>query len=218
MLQHEDVLGCIYDDQNLQTGTINKYTQGCLYQKNELFSNFQYSLQLILYHDDFGVSNLLGNKIKKYKTSPFYFVLGNIPIKYRARLKDMQLASLFPSELTDKYGYESLLQPLIEDMKILETRGIEITFEGRTHIFKGTIMMVVADNLASHALGGFFCNFSTVKKFCRFCNVSKQGLKEQPMRKDWALRTRAGYNSNIAQLVDDPEIAPAYGIKFGQLP
>ena len=123
---------------------------------------------------------------------------------------------LFPSELTGKYGYESLLQPLIED--ILETTGIEITFEGRTHIFRGTIMMVVADNLASHALGGFFCNFSTVKKFCRFCNVSKQGLKKQPMRKDWALRTRAGYDSNIAQLVDDPEIAPAYGIKFGQLP
>lgn len=47
--------------------------------------------------------------------------------------------------------------------------------------------MVVADNLASHALGGFFCNFSTVKKMCPFCNVSKQGLKEQPMGKDWTL-------------------------------
>ena len=126
-----------------------------------------------MYHDDFGVSNPLGNKIKKYKTSAFYFVLGNIPTKYRSHLKDIQLALLFPSELTGKYGYESLLQPLIED--ILETTGIEITFEGRTHIFRGTIMMVVADNLASHALmGGFFCNFSSVKKFCRFCNVSKR--------------------------------------------
>ena len=27
-----------------------------------------------IYHDDFGVSNLLGNKIKKIKTSAFYFV------------------------------------------------------------------------------------------------------------------------------------------------
>ena len=26
--------------------------------------------------------------------------------------------------------------------------------------------MVVADNLASHPLDGFFCDFSTVKKFC----------------------------------------------------
>ena len=73
--------------------------------------------------------------------------------------------------------------------------------------------MVVADNLASHALGGFFCNFSTVKKMCPFCNVSKQGLKEQPMGKDWTLWSRAGYDSNITQLVDDLEKAPAYVIK-----
>ena len=197
----------------MQTGTINKFTQGSLCQKNELFSRFPYSLQLILYHDDFGVSNPLGNKIKFYKTSAFYFVLGNIPAKYRSRLKDIQLALLFPSELTGKYGYESLIQPLIEDIKILETTSIEIAFEGRNHIFRGTVTMVVADNLALHALGGFFCNFNTVKKFCRFCNVSKQGQKEQPMRKDWKLRTRAGYDSNITQLVDNPEIVPAYRIK-----
>ena len=109
---------------------------------------------------------------------------------------------------------ESLLQPLIEDIKILETTSIEIASEGRTHIFRGTITMVVADNLALHALRGFFCNFNAVKKICRFCNVSEQGLKEQPMRKDWALRTRAGYDSNITQLVDNPEIVPAYGIKL----
>ena len=145
----------------MQTGTINKYTQGSLCQKNELFSNFPYSLQLIFYHNDFRVSNPLRNKIKSYKTSAF--VLGNIPAKYRSRLKDIQLALLFPSELTGKYGYESLLQPLIEDLKILETTSIKIAFEGRTHIFRGTITMVVADNLALHALGGFFCNFSTVK-------------------------------------------------------
>ena len=42
--------------------------------------------------------------------------------------------------------------------------------------------MVVADNLALHALGGFFCNFNTVKKFCHFRNVSEQRLKEQHMR------------------------------------
>ena len=33
------------------------------------------------------------------------------------------------------------------------------------------------------------------------------------MRKAWTLRTRAGYDSNITQLVDNPDIVPAYGIK-----
>ena len=33
------------------------------------------------------------------------------------------------------------------------------------------------------------------------------------MRKDWTLRARAGCDANISQMVDNPEIAPAYGIK-----
>ena len=44
LLHYEEVIGCIYDDQYLQTGTINKYIQGSLCQKNKLFSNFPYSL------------------------------------------------------------------------------------------------------------------------------------------------------------------------------
>ena len=59
----------------------------------------------------------------------------------------------------------------------METTGTEKTFEGRTHIFRGTITMVVAGNLASHALGGFFCDFSTVKKFLSLLQCFKTGTK-----------------------------------------
>ena len=108
LLHYEDVLGWIYDEQYLQTGTINKYTQGSLCQKKWSLQQFSIFLTINFVSWWFGVSNPLGNKIKKQKISVFYFVLGNIPAKYRSRL-------IFPSELTGKYGYESLLQPLIED-------------------------------------------------------------------------------------------------------
>ena len=39
--------------------------------------------------------------------------------------------------------------------------------------------MVVADSLAAHALGDFFCNFSTVQKFCRFFNIIKAQQNEK---------------------------------------
>lgn len=73
--------------------------------------------------------------------------------------------------------------------------------------------MVVADNLAAHALGGFFCRFRTVQKFCRFCNVSKNKLKEHPNEKDWILRSNDSYNYIIEQLEGNWGIASAYGIK-----
>ena len=41
LLQHEDVLRCIYDDQNLQTGAINKYTQRSLCQNMKFSAIFR---------------------------------------------------------------------------------------------------------------------------------------------------------------------------------
>ena len=84
--------------------------------------------------------------------SPFYFVLGNIPAKYRSRLNDINLGLLSPSALVKKYGYQEILPPLLDDIKILETSGLNIKFEGQEHIFRGTVSMVVADDLAAHAL------------------------------------------------------------------
>ena len=39
--------------------------------------------------------------------------------------------------------------------------------------------MVIAENLAAHVLAGFLYNFSKVKKFCRYCNFSKEQLTEE---------------------------------------
>ena len=189
------------------------YSQGSFFRKNKLLTTVPNCLQIILYHDDFGVSNPLGNKLKKYKMSAFYFVLGNIPGKYRSWLKDVQLTLLFPSELTQKYGYHVLIEPLLDDIKVLESTGLYVKFEGKYHIFRGTVAMLVADSLAAHTLGGFYCNFSTVQWFFRFCNASKQGLIDDSNRKDWVLRTREGYDLNIRHLLDDPSMTSVYGLK-----
>ena len=73
--------------------------------------------------------------------------------------------------------------------------------------------MVVAGNHAAHALGDYFCKFSTVSKFCRFCNFTKNQMLENFNSNEWVLRTKEAYDSNIAQLEGDPAIASVYGIK-----
>ena len=91
----------------------------------------------MLYHGDFGVSNPLGNKVKKYKTSAFYFCLGNIPSKYKARVKDIQLAILLcPSYFIEKYSYKKILELLLSDLIILETKGISVKYENIFIIFR----------------------------------------------------------------------------------
>ena len=67
---------------------------GKFFRNNELFGNILHVIQITFYHDDFGVSKLLGNKVKKHRILVFR---RNIPAKYGSRLKDIQLALLYPS-------------------------------------------------------------------------------------------------------------------------
>ena len=95
-------------------------------------------MELILYHDDFNVVNPLGNKTVKYKTAAFYFVLGKLPSKFRSKLSDINLVLLASAQIVSKYGYHKILQPVLDDIKELETKGVEVRFEGLSHIYYGT--------------------------------------------------------------------------------
>ena len=105
------------------------------------------------------------------------FFLGNLPSKFKPRLEGIHLVLLSPANFISKYGYNSILSPLPEDLKKFENQATSMDFQGVLHRFKGTVTMVIADNLAAHALGGFFSNFSTIQRFCTFCNCRKSQLQ-----------------------------------------
>ena len=104
-------------------------------------------------------------------------------------MKDIHLAVLSPAAFVSKYGYKT----------ILETEGIQV-------MFFGTLNMVIADNLPAHAIGGYFCNFSTVHRIFRFCNCCKNQLEQYLPFKTFALRTKTGYENNIAALGANPAV------------
>ena len=165
-----------------------------------------------MYHDDFGIVNLLGNQMVKYKTE-FYFVLGNLPPRYRSLQKDVYLAIMCSSMLISKYGYLEILQPLLDDLRKLETESIYIKFVSCVHQFYVTLTMVVSDNLATNALRGFFCKFSTMQRFCRFCNCNQENLKVNLPSSSFSLRTSEGYDNNVLNINADKTLSSVYGIK-----
>ena len=88
-------------------------------------------MELILY--DFNVVSPLGNKTVKYKT--FYFVFGKLPSKFKSKLSEINLVFLASAHIISGYGYQKILQPVLDDIKELETKGVEVTFERLNHIF-----------------------------------------------------------------------------------
>ena len=211
VLSHEDILAHILQQNENNDGVYKSFRDGAAYKNNLFLNSTPNVLELCIYHDDFSIVNPLGNKTHKHKISAFYFVLGNFPSKFRSRLNDIYLILLYPASLVAKYGYHSLLSPLIEDLKNLEINGISVNFDGLLHHFKDTLSMVVADNLADCALGGFFCNFFTVQIFCRFYNITKAQQNEKIPIFHFTLRTKNGYDNNIIN--ENPNLSHLYGIK-----
>ena len=59
------------------------------------------------------------------------------------------------AQIVSKYGYEKILQPLLDDIRELKKKNsFETSSDGVTHIFYRMLSVVVAVNLAVHALAG----------------------------------------------------------------
>ena len=77
-----------------------------------------------------------------------------MPPKYRSALHALQHAILVKVTDLRKYGYASVLAPLLRDLHTLEKEeGVFIERDGLN--FRGTVFCVSADNLSAHGLGGF---------------------------------------------------------------
>ena len=167
----------------------------------------------MLYCDEFVCANPLGNKVKKYKISAIYLVLGNLPRKKRSMLSSINLAILCKTTFIEKYGYESVLAPLIKDLETLEQKGVSENIDGVSYTFFGSLSLINGDNLAQHSLGGFFESFSNVKRVFRYCSCHRNNFKAFLNDEVCRKRTVEVYNENINDIIENPELRTIYGIK-----
>ncbi|XP_041949691.1 uncharacterized protein LOC121709989 isoform X3 [Alosa sapidissima] len=142
------------------------FRDGTNFKNNELLSENNPAISLILYVDDFEVCNPLGTSRKKHKVTAVYWVLANVPPLLRSSLTSIYLAILCKAEDLKRFGYSAVLQPLLKDLASLEEEGLYIPSLGIN--VKGTVYCVVADNLGAHSIGGFVESFSSTH-VCRFC-------------------------------------------------
>lgn len=127
-------------------------------------------MQIQLFYDDFETANPLGSKKGIHKLGAIYFTLRNFPPKFNSSLVNIHLCALFHTQDIKSYGFENILEPIINDLKVLETDGIHVpTFKGSVH---GTVVQVTGDNLGLHGIFGFVESFSA-RYCCRFCILEK---------------------------------------------
>ena len=128
-------------------------------------------------------------------------------------MDSIQLLLIAKSTAAKKYGVDLLLQPLIDDIKHLESIGMTINFHNQNLHFFDTVALVISDNLAAHWLSGFQENFSTVKRVCRFCMCLRTEMCKCFLEDKVLQRTAHTYNEHIRAIGINNDLIREYSIK-----
>lgn len=110
-------------------------------KQNCFLSSEDLRIALNLYVDDFEICEPLGTSRKKHKLYGVCWVLGNLPPGSTSKLTAIYLAVLCKSDDVRTYGYEKVLEPLLQDLRILEQHGVSIS--QISQFVKGTVQCVI---------------------------------------------------------------------------
>lgn len=175
---------------------LSDFHEGSIYKNHPFFSSSEKQLQIQLYTDEFEVLNCLGSKKLKHKISCFYFVRLNIPPKYRSQLRNIHVTILVRHKFVLKYGYESILRPLISDLLKLQVEGVTVNADNEQHIIKGALVSIASDNLSAHSQAGFSTCFSN-GRICRHCLCHHETIANHIDEHSCVVRTAAVHKHHL---------------------
>lgn len=196
LCRHTDILDKVQETKMAQAGHYVSHQDGSYFKENDLFcSSDELKLPLILYIDDLEIANPLGTSRKIHKLSSVYWILADLPSKYRSGLHVIQLAALCKVSDIQMFGNERALGPLLRDLHTLERDGVFIESIGKA--VRGTVMCVVSDNLAAHTLAGFTKSFRA-EYFCRFCTATQDTIQTHNAgSEEFSKRTKASHDNGV---------------------
>lgn len=120
----------LYGDKHI----ISDFTDGSVFKEHQFFKENPGTLRLHFYNDEFKVVNPLGSKKTKHKIN--YYMLGNIPYKYRSKLNHIYLATLVRHcfvKKNAKYSLRDIAALILRDITHFTTEWYEISVKFRRH-------------------------------------------------------------------------------------
>lgn len=192
-------------DKNLNNNLIET---GTYLQNNVLYKTKKYFLQLQIYYDDFETANPIGSKATCHKMGAIYFTIKNLPVYYNSTLENIYLLALFYTNDLDEIKLNSILRPIVDDLKILESDGIIVN--GFDEPIFGTLTSLSHDNLGANQLHGMVLSFQA-NYFCRICLISKDESQTKSLDNLQLWRNSGQYEEHCKQVKERPH---HFGIKY----
>ena len=146
--------------------------------------------------DECEIANPLGSKAGLHKIGVIYCTILNLPSRFRSSLCNCFLISLFNAGDVKTYGYGPILQPLVNDIQLLEQEGLSIVSDVFAGKLKVSIAQVTGDNLGVNGILGYVESFIS-NHFCRHCRMHKREMQIALLARAELLRNVRSYEEDL---------------------
>jgi hypothetical protein len=209
------VLGLVKKPVEIKSGqnVIKHLSDGQLIRDHPLFKSHPDALMLNLYSDAYETTNPLGSHTGIHKMEALYMIIHNFPISLTSKTNQIYTLAIWNALDSKHYGYTAVLKPVISMLKQLESEnGLPINVNGEKKVVHGAVVVFSADNLGANSLFGFLESFSA-RKFCRFCEVTKEQVQICFDEQQYQLRSKENYDETMSKLTLPQYDASSTGIK-----
>lgn len=104
-----------------------RFCCGRNYKNSEFFQSHKNNIQIQIYFDDVQLTSPL--ETKPHSISAIYFFVRNVPPNFTSKLDNIYLVALCDSKIVKTNGCNTILKHFVDDIKTLETEGLEIDDE-----------------------------------------------------------------------------------------
>jgi hypothetical protein len=216
LLQFDDVYEEWNNCSDRVPGVYSSYKDGEAFKSSLFFDKHPDGLHIHLYLDDVQPCNEKGSRTENNKLLFIYFTLGNLGRKFRTTYRSIYLVAICYHWQVVKYTLNVILRPIIDEIRLLEF-GRELRIKGQTRTVYGTLGAIVADNLASHQIGGLMCAFANGFRRCKTCLGTDWEIQNKYFHCLFVLRNRDDHDRHCALLASSAirdHISQVYGIKY----
>uniref|UniRef100_A0A8D8ZTC5 C2H2-type domain-containing protein n=2 Tax=Cacopsylla melanoneura TaxID=428564 RepID=A0A8D8ZTC5_9HEMI len=154
-------------------------------------------LPIVLFYDDFEISNPLGSHAGIHKIGGVYISLPFLPKKLFSLLENIYILALFHTSDRNKFGNKMVFNKVIDELNALSERGIPLSSSAFTGIIKFHVVAIAGDNLGLNGMLGFVESFIATK-YCRICTASKDEVQSMFQEDTSKLRTLTSYYEDLA--------------------
>ena len=204
------------EPQTCENGVLFDFQDGELFQNDQYFKDHKEAIALIIYHDEIEVCSRLGSKAGKHKLDLYYYTVANLSPKFRSRHCAVRLLAIAKSTMVKKYGVNSILKPIVDDLKTLYN-GVDLTYGNIIGKVYGKVLVCTGDTLGQHLWAGFKEGVGVSFQKCRHCYIDFDTMQTMFEEDERTLRTKASYEreADIIENSVNETIRETFSLLFG---